>query len=316
MQNNLDSCRRVLLIVGLACMAVLVAACAPAESEWHMINVNKGSQGDAHLLIDQGVNVLVDTGLPEPASDSLLPYLQTLGIETIHHLFVSHPHPDHYGGISEILKAGISIENIYVNLPPLGVEDWHYTRENFMFEIDNAVQQGTIFLDISQGFSLKLPNTQIDVLYAEKGLSTPMRKLSVNDYSLIMRWDVGEFRALFTGDLDFTVGTELAVQDFVKADILKVPHHGVTPIAPNSFFEAVAPQLNMFATSHNLWYNARIKQTRRWTAKAAIPFCHNGVNGDVVLRFKVDEIFATSEQPNEDCPNGKLNVYPRSRVKN
>lgn len=93
------------------------------HATWHMINVNAGNlQGDAHLITVGKKNILIDTGYNSEAAVNLLPYLQKLGIERIHHLFISHPHRDHYEGIAAIWDQ-VEIENLYVRIPPKHICD-------------------------------------------------------------------------------------------------------------------------------------------------------------------------------------------------
>ena len=136
----------------------------------------------------------------------------------------------------------------------------------------------------------------------------------MNDYSLIMQWDAGEFRTLFTGDLNAPLGNELAKHKHFKADILKVPHHGVTSIAPNSFFETVNPSLNMFPSTRTLWNHPRGQRVKGWTLNSDIYYCNNGLNGNVILSIQNDSITGEIEQETNKCPNGIMNIVPGQKI--
>lgn len=280
-----------------------------------MVNVNFHSQGDAHLLLDGSVVVLIDAGEKYAADQALIPYLSKKKIDRIDHFFISHPHTDHYGGLESLLDSGILVDNIYYNLPPEGMDDWNYKLGDFLALIMRASNLGSTVRDIGVGFKVELASSNIEVLYAQEGSTLKNgRQVSINDYSLILQWDAGGFRTLFTGDLNEPLGTELATEPHYKADILKVPHHGVTGIAPNTFFDVVNPKLNMFPSTAALWNHPRGDRVKRWTIESNIYYCNNGLNGNVVLQLYRSKVIAVSDNPSSGCPNAELDITPGDKV--
>lgn len=294
-------------------IAVSVSSSQAQMPEWHMVNVNNHTQGDAHVLIDNGVVSMIDAGQPSEAKRYLVPYLKAHNIRVIEHFWVSHPHTDHYGGIESLLDARIQIKNIYYNMPPEDVRDWNYIPFQFMATMNRAKSMGSKLFDVKKGFKVRTKNTTMTVIHAQKTKTVNGQTIDVNDYSLIMQWDAGEFRTLFTGDLNKKLGTKLSQFDFVKADILKMPHHGVTGIAPNSLFDTVAPSMVMFPSTKTLWNHPRGRQAKLWTLNQKINFCSNGLNGNVVLKFG-KSVVAHIENATKDCPNGLLLFKPGEKV--
>lgn len=277
-----------------------------------MVNVNRnGEVGDAHILVNGDAVTMIDAGEYAQAKALLLPYLERNGIKSIDHFFVSHPHTDHYAGIDALLEGGIDIRNVYYNMPPEGVADFAFIPDAFRATLGRAEARGAKLHDIGTGFKLSFSDgTEIKVLYAHKTRQLDGRKLSVNDYSLLLRWDTEGFRVLFAGDLNYQLGSYLAQYDYFKADILKVPHHGVTGLAPNIFFETVNPQLNMFPTPWILWTDPRIEQLKDWTMSKKIHYCVTGLNGDVVLTFKDSTLILQPEINTAACPAGRSAIVP------
>lgn len=73
------------------------------------------AHGKATLLrMPDGQVVLIDCGTPEAARDRVLPFLAAHGITRIDHLFITHHHPDHMGGL-ELLKATLLIGEVHDN---------------------------------------------------------------------------------------------------------------------------------------------------------------------------------------------------------
>lgn len=308
------------LILSLLCVS---SSNASAPAEWHMVHCNSTSrQGDCHYLTDNGINIIVDAGQRPDAVKSLIPYLRRLGVKRIHHAIVSHPHTDHYGGFDAISDARIKIDNVYFNKPPKGVSDFDFKPHEFNALLEKLKSRGSKLHDISAGFHLKLPTTEINVIEAKK----VVQRGGVNDYSIIMAWDAGGYRSLFTGDLNKYLGKQIAKDKRIKADILKIPHHGVTGIAPNEFFDNVGAKIMMLPAPKHLWFNPRGAQVKHWFAKnklqkqreafeavnkvnkSIVPLiCRNGFNGTVRLKFYAKRVLINSDNPTTDCPNG--NVY-------
>ena len=72
-----------------------------AETAVHFIDVG---QGDAALLLSGGQAVLVDAGTSQSA-DSLVSYLQQLGVTELYAAVATHPHADHIGGLAQVIEA-------------------------------------------------------------------------------------------------------------------------------------------------------------------------------------------------------------------
>lgn len=81
-----------------------------------------------------------------------------------------------------------------------------------------------------------------------------MDRADVNDMLLIIKLCHKDITFLFTGDLNEDVGSYLAENfDDLAADVLKIPHHGIEPVAPEMFFEKVAPRWILVSTPKRFW---------------------------------------------------------------
>jgi competence protein ComEC len=96
-------------------------------------------------------------------------------------------------------------------------------------------------------------------------------------------------RVLFTGDLNLSLGAYLATSDFdLRADILKVPHHGTEGVAPNEFFSRVGAKVALVPSPHALWLSLRSKRVRDFFETAKVPVYVSGIHGNVTVRFHAD----------------------------
>lgn len=65
----------------------------------------------------------------------------------------------------------------------------------------------------------------------------------VNNSSMVLRMDYGEFSALFTGDIYAAKEAQLvaAYSDVLDVDLLKIPHHGYSTSNTTAFANATSP---------------------------------------------------------------------------
>jgi len=280
---------------------------------WHMINVNSGKlQGDANLIIVGNKTVMIDAGYVTEAKKDVLPYLKKIGVKQIDHFFVSHPHRDHYEGFAAILSAGIPIKNLYYKMPAEEIKDCCYNKKHFLKFINFARDHGARLIQPAKGFSLSLSeNSSIEILHAQEG-NPPNAKIDVNDLSLIMKWRINGKNVLFTGDLNRVIGKILSTDPRMKSDFLKMPHHGGSRLAPNSFFNMVNPVAVLVPAPEWLWCSRRGDQARMWSESRKIPTWVNGINGNIKVEFKQDEIVVIPEKTDGKC---KLKAFGQMSFK-
>lgn len=282
---------------------------------WTMTNVNYSpQQGDAHLIqTSKGKNILIDTGHLGPARNALVPHLQKMGVKKIDTVFITHPHKDHYLGLLALLESGIPITTVYMNEVsriacgaemPFGCDYEELINYRAMLKSNKVevleAKAGMIF-DLGFASSLK-------ILYAFDGVHTPVGLTDINDMSYIMRLKHGFTTALFTGDLNAKLGNYLAQkgQD-LKADILKLPHHGTEGAAPDSFYDAVSPKAVLVPSPALLWCSARSARMKNWVESRKIPSYVNGFSGNVTVSmnlfgFQIEAERPQTRLPSPECP--------------
>ncbi len=225
------------------------------------------------------------------------PYLQKLGLQQIDHLFISRPHRDHYEELAAILDSGIAIHNLYYKIPAPVIKDCCYDTAHFLKFIRFAEDHGSTLISPQTGFKLEInQDVSLELLHAQEG-NLPNQRLDVNDLSLIMKLRLSNgMTVLFPGDLNKKLGQHLSDDTRMQADFLKMPHHGLAGIAPNSFFESVDPDFTLVPGPKHLWCSPRGAQARKWTNANQIPTWVNGLNGHITVDFMRDKAIISPER--------------------
>ena len=208
-----------------------------------VISFPRVGQADAAIIRYDDQTVLVDcgpTGLPGRDSP-VVKALRKLGIRNIDAVFLSHLHPDHTGGLADILAIW-PIEVLYLPDQRDGAKEW----ENF---------KGTDHVDakarlLQYGDEVNIASLKFKVIGPER-VKIPLK--DINRGSLQLLLEVDDFHALFTGDAGWDQVWR-SLGRINSLDLLKIPHHGskkgfpptgmdgvFTPIIEFGGFIAVCP---------------------------------------------------------------------------
>ena len=199
-------------------------------------------QGDAAVIrFPNGTAMVVDGGSRSSYYDhgarTLLPVLGHLGISTIDVVVASHPHNDHIGGLVTLLER-VPVRH-YVDSGQL-FDSWTARRlRQLIAEKEIAyhpVAAGDSLAGLGGVGGLVLHPTRAFVAAA----GSPPH--NTNNGSVVLRLTYGDCQLLFTGDAEEETDAALAGWGRrLRADVLKVAHHGSATSSRPWFLDAVAP---------------------------------------------------------------------------
>jgi competence protein ComEC len=222
-----------------ALLAVAAAACLilPAQARRLSARLRGGleviflsvGQGDAALLrLPDGSAALVDgggsaDGAYDPGARDVLPLLRDLGVGRLAAVFVSHPHPDHALGLGAVAFE-IPADALFTNGDPGGEG------------VRAALSPWPRPVTLRPGATWERAGVRFEVVSGGgEGLGT-------NDASLVLRVTHGAAAFLFPGDVEARGEEAALARGGLRADVVKVPHHGSRTSSSAAFVAAVSPR--------------------------------------------------------------------------
>ena len=234
----------------------------------HFIDVG---QGDSILVqTPNGKSVLVDASKNDEG-EKVVEYIKSQGIEKLDALVGTHPHEDHIGGMDMVVKE-LDIGSIYMpkkTTTTKTFKDLLNAVKKKSLKIDTAKAGVDIEVDKSVEMSILAPNSSD---YED-----------TNDYSAVIKLTYNKTSFLLTGDAGNTSEKEMLSKGYdLKADVLKVGHHGSRTSTTAGFLEAVSPSYAVISLATPNEYGHPHKETLKKLSDANIQVFRTDKSGTVI----------------------------------
>lgn len=239
LRRNYNNIFIILTIVLMLLTAALggCAATAPSQApgptagggqlKVHFLDVG---QADSILVETPGGEImLIDAGNNDDGK-AVVSYLKRCGVKKIDYLVGTHPHEDHIGGLDNVINS-FKIGSVY--MPRVNHSTKTYT--DVLGAVDN------------KGLKITSARAGVDIINSGELRAAILSPGStsyeeMNDYSAVIKLSFKDVSFLFTGDAGEIPEEEMLKRNFdLKADVLKVGHHGSHSSTSPDFLGAVRP---------------------------------------------------------------------------
>jgi competence protein ComEC len=238
-------------------------------------------QGDATLIdFPTGQLALVDTGQGgrHPASRELRGLLAARRRSRIDLLVITHGHPDHYGGLPQLVRE-IEIGELWLNGQLLTEEE-----DGAMARlVSSAMAQGTRvrFAPELCDRNARFGGADLEVLWPCPRYDAA---LGLNDNSIAIRLGFGRRSFLLTGDLERESERLLVAAGQIQAaDVLKVAHHGSRTSTSPPFLAAVRPSLAVISSGAGNRYGHPSPDVVERLREAGARVLRTDIHGGVII---------------------------------
>ena len=217
-----------------------VALClltAPVQAAELSITFAAIGQGDAALVISPtGKTVLIDGGPPE-GTEHLLQVLQRRKVTAIDLIILTHPHLDHLGGLSQVIRRMPVRMFLDSGFPS--------TSPPYTTLLRTLSERGVTVKNATMGRSIDLGDGATLTLLGPPSPFLESTRSDVNANSVVARLVWKGRTALFTGDAEPEAERAMLASQpaLLQAELLKVAHHGGRYSSTEAFVRAVSPRI-------------------------------------------------------------------------
>ncbi|GAB6892148.1 ComEC/Rec2 family competence protein [Geobacillus stearothermophilus] len=224
------------IVFMIAILPGIVTDAAPKNMYVHFINVGQGDS--IYIKAPNGEDILIDGGNKD--GSDVVAYLKKQKVKDIEIMIATHPDADHIGGLDEVLKA-FPVKSVYA--PRVGSTTQAY--KDFLVAVKNK--------------KLTIKVAKADVVLPIKGVTAkfvgPVKSYSTsdtNDWSAVLKVTYGKKSFLFTGDAETRAEADMVkAKKDLRADVLKVGHHGAKTSTSATLLKAVKPSYAVISVGKN-----------------------------------------------------------------
>ncbi|MEG3072373.1 MAG: MBL fold metallo-hydrolase [Peptococcaceae bacterium] len=252
----------------------------PGKTVIHFLDVG---QGDSIFVeLPDGRHMLIDAGT-RAMGKNIVNYLEKAGVEKIDFLIATHPHEDHIGGLSTVLQ-GYEIGQIYMPKVTHNTK----TYENLLQSIQakklkiNKAMAGTKIINAE--------NLCVEIIAPNMTVYE-----NINNYSAVIKLTHGKIGFLLTGDAEAGSEKEMLENGFnLKADVLKVGHHGSNSSTTPAFLDEIRPQYAVISSGVDNDYGHPHMVTLQ--KLSGIKIFRTDLNGNIVFTTDGENLQVSTER--------------------
>lgn len=270
--------KRIFLIL----LLLLTIFIRPIQSELEITFLDVGQGDGIFIKTPENTTYFLDGGSSDVSlvgKYRMISFLKAQGVKRLNYAMITHTDKDHISGIIELMEAsaeknGILIDNLI--LPRISSVD--NTYESL---VQLAEKKGITILYIEKGDVIQDGAVRFTCLHPYYDFAVT----SKNAYSTVLSMEYGQFKALFTGDLE-KEGEEAVLhsEELLDYDLLKVAHHGSKYSTDAEFLSKTRPEIAIISAGNENRYGHPHKEVLERLKDRGIKIYTTMQSGAVTVR--------------------------------
>lgn len=238
-------------------------------------------QGDGLLIVSPGgKTVLIDAGNAR-AGDEVVTALQSRNIRSLDLAVATHPHADHIGGLRRVIGK-LMVNRLLDSGRDFESDEYDRLKRAVKSrKVELIVARKGWTFDLGSGARLEAFNPRGDnqwITDVREGGSVE------NANSVVLRLSYGNFAMIFAGDAEFETETEmLRATPQLRAQVLKVGHHGSRHATGDRFLDAVHPQAAIISCGAENGYGHPSQPTLDRLKRSGIQVYRTDLGGEIAV---------------------------------
>lgn len=248
----------------------------PLSSKNLMVHFIDVGQGDAILIQTNNKNLLIDSG---PDNKKAFSYLKAQGVKSLDYVIATHPHDDHIGSMAKIINT-FDIHSFYA--PKIT-----NNTDAFKDMLNSLNNKNLKLIPAKVGLKINLgDNINCTIL---SPIENSYKEL--NNYSIVLKISYNNTSFIFMGDAEVSNENELIKTGYnLKADILKVGHHGSNSSTSKPLLSEVKPKVAIISCGQGNDYGHPNKETINKLSEENISIYRTDKHGSIILESDGNKI--------------------------
>lgn len=254
------------------------------KGKLYVFAIDVGQADSTLILLPDGENMLIDAGNREDTK-LVTEFIRELGIRKLDYVIATHPHEDHIGGMSGVIKS-FDVENFYM---PDAVNTTVYYEDM----IDALYEEDVKVLTAKKGVIVKNDDCRVEMLSPRT-----MEYDDLNHVSAVVRIVYGENSFILMGDAE-KINEYDIMEDYgneIESDVLKIGHHGSDTSSSYDFLKTVNPELAFISLGAENDYGHPHKEVKSRLKKLEIPYYRTDESGTLVFISDGENIDVKTEK--------------------
>lgn len=218
------------------------------------INFIDVGQGDSCLIRYKGTNIMIDSGGSlsknkdgksyDIGENVLNNYLLNRGITRLDYIMASYFDEDHSQGFVFLLK-NMKVKNVIIS-------EQYKTSSIYEQFKQICKKQNIQIIYVKSGDEIRIKDLAFKILHP-KSKENQISENPLNNNAIVCMVKYKNRRILFTGDIEKVAENEMVKEytNGLKADILKVGHHGSKTSTTKEFLDLINPSVALIGVGQN-----------------------------------------------------------------